>query len=266
MKRFSMFDFGRNWDLFSRNALSAEKVAQARRSFMELMAGISLEGRSFLDVGFGQGLSLLAAADLGAVACGCDIHSQCADVLERNRAFYPRLARDSIRVFVGSILDEKIVRQLQADIPRGYDVVHSWGVLHHTGDMNKALHHSAALVGPKGYLVIALYNRHWSSPLWKGIKWFYNRCPAWARRILVGVFYPVIYLAKRLVTGHDPRKKDRGMDFYYDVIDWVGGYPYEYATIDEVEFLMHTLGFETVRVIPAGVPTGCNEFVFRKVD
>jgi 2-polyprenyl-6-hydroxyphenyl methylase/3-demethylubiquinone-9 3-methyltransferase len=54
------------------------------------------------------------------------------------------------------------------------------------------------------------------------------------------------------------------MDFYFDVIDWVGGYPYEYATKDEITKYVGNLGFKCLRCIPAAVPTGCNEFVFQK--
>jgi 2-polyprenyl-6-hydroxyphenyl methylase/3-demethylubiquinone-9 3-methyltransferase len=54
------------------------------------------------------------------------------------------------------------------------------------------------------------------------------------------------------------------MDFHYDVVDWVGGYPYQYGTIDEISRFVEALGFEVQRRIPAKVPTGCNEFVFRR--
>ena len=54
------------------------------------------------------------------------------------------------------------------------------------------------------------------------------------------------------------------MSFWQDLIDWVGGYPYEYASIAEVEELCRPLGFTLERSIAAKVPTGCNEMVFRK--
>ena len=82
--------------------------------------------------------------------------------------------------------------------------------------------------------------------------------------MMVGALYPVIWLAKLAVTRTNPNKKERGMEFYYDVVDWVGGYPYEYATIEEMEEICRPLGFSLVRSIPAQVPTGCNELVFRK--
>lgn len=84
------------------------------------------------------------------------------------------------------------------------------------------------------------------------------------QKMIVSILYPVIWLAKRIVTGRDPMQKERGMDFFYDVVDWVGGYPYEYASIPEVISRMDSLGFTAIKVTPANVPTGCNEFVFKK--
>ena len=81
----------------------------------------------------------------------------------------------------------------------------------------------------------------------------------------IDFFYPIIWLAKYLVTGENPKKMTRGMDFFYNVVDWVGGYPYEYASIKEIEELMSQFRFRTIKIIPSQVPTGCNEFVFVKM-
>jgi 2-polyprenyl-6-hydroxyphenyl methylase/3-demethylubiquinone-9 3-methyltransferase len=55
------------------------------------------------------------------------------------------------------------------------------------------------------------------------------------------------------------------MDFWIDVIDWIGGYPYEYATPQQVQEFVEKDGFVLENFVPAQVPTGCNEFVFKKV-
>ena len=259
------FDFGGNWSDFSDNAATRERTAQARAQFANLVEGIELRGATFLDIGFGQGFSLLSARSLGARAVGCDINPKCHEVIERNRALFPE-ALGEIPLQVGSILDDPIVSALRARPEHGamgYDVVHSWGVLHHTGDMRKAIAHAASLVRPGGHFVVAIYNRHWSSPAWVAIKATYVHSPRWLQRALVGALYPVIWLAKLAVTRRNPKAMDRGMDFYYDVVDWVGGYPYEYATVEEMARLVGP-DFTLVRSIPAKVPTGCNEMVFRR--
>ena len=267
----SRFDFGRNWKAFSENALSEARVEQARRDFRALLVGIPLRGRSFLDIGFGQGLSLLLASAEGAVAVGCDINPLCTEVLRDNqRRFFPELSARTIPVVVGSILDDSLVvalRRKAADSRAGtYDIVHAWGVLHHTGNMKRAMGVAASLVRPGGNLVISIYARHWSSRAWRGIKYLYNRAPALLQKLLVWIFVPIIYTAKWLVTRRNPLGQTRGMDFYYDIVDWVGGYPYEFATAEEVTAFFQPLGFVLDRLMAATVPTGCNQFVFRRVS
>ena len=262
------FDFGQNWQDFARAALTRERVERAEREFAALLEDVPLENASFLDIGFGQGLSLLSAARHGCRVFGCDINPKCQEALRTSAAWFPEIELDAIRIVVGSILDDGVVRELRATTASGdglYDVVHSWGVLHHTGNMRAAIRNAASLVRPGGHLVLAIYNRHWSSPTWTGIKWLYCKAPRWLQRTMVYAFMPVIWLAKQWVTGRDPTHQERGMDFYYNVIDWVGGYPYEYASIAELRALVEPLGFECLRSRSAEVPTGCNEFVFRRL-
>jgi Methyltransferase domain len=268
-KEASAFNFGENWAEYSDHALSPSRLAEARADFAELFTGLPLTGGTFLDIGFGQGLSLLIATDSGARTVGCDINPKCAEVLAKNSSYFPNVDAAGVRVVVGSILDDAIMIKLREAYPGGdgsggYDIVHSWGVLHHTGEMWNALGRAASLVNAKGHLIIAIYNRHWSSRIWWLIKWLYNHVPRLVQRLLIGLFYPVIYLAKFAVTGQNPKRQKRGMDFYYDVVDWVGGYPYEYASGDEIAAALSPLGFSLLRTTSPPTPTGCNEFVWRK--
>ena len=258
------FDFGQNWADFSEHAATRARALQACNDFAELMGGIDLIGKTLLDIGFGQGFSLLSASSLGCRVTGCDINPKCHQVIESTREFFPEARVAVTDLHVGSILDDAIVARLRTAGGGGYDIVHSWGVLHHTGNMKRALVNAASLVRPGGHLVIAIYNRHWSSATWRIVKRLYVHSPALAQRALVSALYPVIWIAKLVATGHNPRRMDRGMDFYYDVVDWVGGYPYEYASIREMEQLCRPLGLMLERSIAAKVPTGCNELIFRK--
>jgi 2-polyprenyl-6-hydroxyphenyl methylase/3-demethylubiquinone-9 3-methyltransferase len=166
---------------------------------------------------------------------------------------------------VGSILDEAVREQLQPPDKAGFDIVYSWGVLHHTGAMEEAIHRAASMVKPGGYFIFAIYNSHWSSPLWTSVKRLYGRAPRFVQRLLVAFFVPVIFAAKLAATGRNPLNKERGMSFYHDVVDWIGGYPYEHATAKEIEALLESRGFQLQRTIPAIVPTGCNQFVFQRI-
>lgn len=252
------FDFGQNWKEFSEACLDSDHVAQARSHFRDLLSGIDLRGKTFLDIGFGQGLSLLIAHQEGATVAGLDINPKCAEVVARNRAALG--IDEEIETYVGSVLNPEDLKPLAS---RTFDIVHSWGVLHHTGDMDRAIGNACRFVGPGGHFVLAIYNRHWSSIPWLWIKWLYCHVPGLLRKPMIALFYPVIFVAKFVVTGKNPFRMSRGMDFYYNVVDWVGGYPYEYASIREMTDFMQKKRFALVKSVPALVPTGCNEFVFR---
>lgn len=259
------FDFGKNWTNFARKALDSASVRQAKEHFQQLIAGVAIKDQSFVDIGFGQGLSLLIAKGLGARVVGCDINKNCLAALTATAGAFPDSKPTDIPIVIGSILEAPTLKKLAALGDDGqYDIVHSWGVLHHTGDMVTAIRHAASLVKPGGTFILAIYNRHWSSRAWLLIKWLYCMSPIFFQKVMIALFFPIIWLAKLLVTGRNPLRQERGMNFFYDVIDWVGGYPYEYASAEEVRNMLQRLSFRCEREIAATVPTGCNQFVFRR--
>ena len=252
-----IFDFASNWKAFSEKRVDAERVAIAARSIQSLLGEKSLNGVKFLDVGCGSGLFSLAAYRLGASkVLGIDINPNCIEVSKCNRDRFAPGA--SIEFQMASVLNKDLSQNLGR-----FDLVYAWGSLHHTGEMWTAIGNVLSLVAPGGTLVLAVYNKHVTSPAWRIIKWSYNQAPAALQKVMAIMFSAVIYIAKFLVTWKNPLSKERGMDFWFDVIDWIGGYPYEYATRGEVENFVRAYGFELRHTVPAGVPTGCNEFVFR---
>jgi 2-polyprenyl-6-hydroxyphenyl methylase/3-demethylubiquinone-9 3-methyltransferase len=255
------FSFGKNWQSYTHNVLSQEKIAQARDAFRSLLGDIDMTGRSFLDIGFGQGLGLLLADEMGAEVLGIDNDADNLKAIQETCAVFGMTQMP--QTHIGSILDRDFLHQFSGKA--GFDVVHAWGVLHHTGNMPQAICNAAELVKEGGAFICAIYNQHWSSPVWKAIKRIYLRSPQMLQRVLIGLFYPIIYFAKWATTGEHPAKMDRGMDFYHNLVDWVGGYPYEYAEPEDIVRRVCRLGFECIRFRPARVPTGCNEFIFRKL-
>jgi len=131
--------------------------------------------------------------------------------------------------------------------------------------MYRAIELAGRLVKPGGQFVIAIYNKHLTSPVWHVVKRTYNRVPRFVQRLMYELFFWLIYVAKFAATGQNPARKARGMDFGYDVKDWIGGFPYEYASTAEITEYVTRQGFQVERVIPAQLGTGCNEFVFRKI-
>lgn len=263
------FGFGRNWQQYVSRHLNPERQRIAEDSVRALLGVSRLDGRSFLDIGAGSGLFSLAAVRLGAaqiVSVDVDEDSAASCRLLREREQSP----DHWQVVHGSILDPCLGEKIAPA-----DVVYSWGVLHHTGDMWLAIRNAAALVRPGGLLAIAIYNdiqgKLVTSARWVPIKRFYNRAPTLIQRLMAATYVGVRALA-HVAHGRNPvriareYRRQRGMAITTDVADWLGGYPYEYASAAEiVAFCERELGFHTRTVVELNPgDNGNNEFVFER--
>jgi SAM-dependent methyltransferase len=262
------FGFGRNWQRYVAEYLTPEREHIAAESLRDLL-GVDIAGRSFLDIGCGSGLFSLCAHKAGAravVSVDVDPDSVAATRLLRERAGEP----ENWSVIHGSILDPDVVAQ----VPQS-EIVYSWGVLHHTGDMWTAIRNASSLVALDGIFCIAIYNRvtegRLDSQRWLRIKRRYNHS---SRPVQIAMewAYTGYWALGELRSRQNPLrlareyKQSRGMALRTDLIDWLGGYPYEFATIDEiVRFCEDECGLKRVKVVPLHPQaTGNNEFVFRR--
>jgi 2-polyprenyl-6-hydroxyphenyl methylase/3-demethylubiquinone-9 3-methyltransferase len=258
------FAFGENWRSFLAT-VSDKAVEDATRDLAALLGGPPAAGTRFLDIGCGSGMSMLAALRLGfAEVEGVDIDDNSAAAART--LLGARAPGGPWSVRTASVFELDPARD------GGREVVHSWGVLHHTGDMWPAIDRAAALVAPGGRLVLALYRKTPLCGFWRVEKRFYSRAPAPVRAAMRGVFKAMI-LAGITATGRNPWRyvrtygSARGMDFHHDVVDWLGGYPYESVAPEELSAFLAARGFEMERMrakTPAvwGVlGTHCDEFV-----
>jgi 2-polyprenyl-6-hydroxyphenyl methylase/3-demethylubiquinone-9 3-methyltransferase len=258
------FAFGRNWQRFL-SRLDDERIAQAERSLVAVLGDVA--GKRFLDVGCGSGLFSLCARRLGATVHSFDFDRDAVSCAEELRErYFPGDTKWTIEQ--GSILDADFIGRLGQ-----FDVVYSWGVLHHTGDLWRALDHAAKLVAPGGQLWIAIYNS--LGPVtegWTAVKRAYVKSNV-GRAVVVGLFVPAFFmgnLVADLVKLRSPMTRyreyqlaHRGMSRVVDWFDWLGGYPYEPARAEEVFDFFRARGF-TLQRLRTVMDWGNNQFLFRR--
>lgn len=258
------FSFGGNWKRFL-TTLDDERINEADSSLKNMLETTDLKGLHFLDIGSGSGLFSLAARRLGAHVESFDFDPQSVACTTHLRERY--FKNDSEwTVKQGSVLDQNFMNQLAPA-----DIVYSWGVLHHTGSMWEALANAANLVKPGGKLFIAIYNdQGGKSRRWHLIKKTYNKYAFMRPLLLVyGLIRSWTLASIRDLLNGKPfetwikYKKDRGMSAWYDVIDWIGGYPFEVATPDAIFDFYKGRGFTLTKIVTRQ-GYGCNEFVFVK--
>ncbi len=263
------FAFGKNWMRFIRR-LTPERIAIAEDSLRDMLGVADLTNKRFLDVGCGTGLFSLAARRPGATTRSFDYDADSvACAIELRRRYFPCDERWLIER--GSALDDDYLRSLGA-----YDVVFAWGVLHHTGDMWRSLDLVMPRVAHGGRLFVAIYNDQGpKSRFWRAVKRGYNALPRVAQApyavavmapFELRLFFKALIASKpgqywRTWTGY---QSARGMDRWHDILDWVGGYPYEVATPPQVTAFCQRRGFRVDR-LEATDGLGCNQFVLTRV-
>jgi 2-polyprenyl-6-hydroxyphenyl methylase/3-demethylubiquinone-9 3-methyltransferase len=139
--------------------------------------------------------------------------------------------------------------------------------------MWEALGNVAPLVKHEGQLFIAIYNDQGrASMMWLAVKKVYNILPSWLRVLVLIPSFMRLWLPTiiRDLAGGRPFRtwktylKERGMSPWRDVVDWVGGYPFEVAKPEDIFDIYCAKGFSLEKLKTCAGGLGCNEFVFRK--
>jgi glycosyltransferase involved in cell wall biosynthesis/2-polyprenyl-3-methyl-5-hydroxy-6-metoxy-1,4-benzoquinol methylase len=266
-KKSGHFSFGKNWHSFL-TTLTAQRIKIAEASLLLFLGGENgLKGKSFIDIGSGSGIFSLAAHRLKtAKVVSLDIDEvsvRCTQFL-KEREGNPA----NWEIKTGSALDSKQIKRLGQ-----FDIVYSWGVLHHTGDMYTAIKNIISLVNENGLLYIAIYNdslslAHGKSAFWLKVKKHYNHSNSFIKRLYFSMYSTYLFLGLCLSLKNPfsyirHYQSARGMSWKHDISDWLGGYPYEYAKPEKIIGYLGDLGF-TLKKLHTVNSIGCNEYVFVK--
>jgi SAM-dependent methyltransferase len=260
------FEFGKNWSNFISRNFSQERCDAAKKRLLTFIGRDSLEGLDFLDIGCGSGIHSLAAFQSGAGrihSFDYDPNSVAATKSLHERAGSPA----NWHVERGDALDAEYIAKLGK-----WNFVYSWGVLHHTGQMWQAVRNAQSCVADGGMFFIALYSSDAdfvpSKEFWLEIKQEYNRARPLTKKMMVWWYVwrfgmqENIRLLPTVLKQILTYKFQRGMNYFVDVRDWIGGWPMEYAGDQEtVDLLEGDYGFELVNVATGHA---CSEFLFRR--
>ncbi|HEU4686225.1 MAG TPA: class I SAM-dependent methyltransferase [Nitrospira sp.] len=260
------YEFGKNWSDFVQRTLTEQRINIAQDHLLGFLKLKTLHGRTFLDIGCGSGIHSLAAHRAGAskiISFDYDPDSVQTTRKVRELADSP----NNWEVLQGSVLDRSFVDKLDRA-----DVVYSWGVLHHTGAMWDAVTNAASTMNPDGVFYVALYTKDVfldpTPEYWLSIKQKYNRRNALGRRWMEWAYAFKGTVLGELRAGRNPfayirnYERSRGMSYWTDVRDWLGGWPMEFAGIAETKaFCKDRLGLELLNIAAGEANT---EYLFRK--
>jgi len=259
------FAFGENWAQFLK-VLNEQRISQAVDSLKNMLEVDNLNGKSFLDIGSGSGLFSLAAKRMGANVFSFDYDPQSVScTIELKKRYFEN--DKEWKIECGSALNTDYLQSLGK-----FDIVYSWGVLHHTGDMWTALDNARLAVKNNGKLFIAIYNDQGrTSKLWWKIKKAYVSLPNYLRFIVLVPCYLRLWgpttirdiILLRPFNSWKTYKQARGMSPHRDVVDWVGGFPFEVSKPEEIFSFYKNKGFSLCVLRTCAGGLGCNEYVFQ---
>ena len=266
--RRERFEFGENWKSFLKN-LSKAQIKYAEESLCEMLGFDDLTGKNFLDIGSGSGLSSLAARNKGAKVTSFDFDETSVWCTAELKKRFFKDDEDWV-VEQGSVLDRDFLVSFG-----GQDIVYSWGVLHHTGRMWSAIDNSLTCVKSNGVFFIAVYNdQGFKSHAWWLVKSFYNNLPKFLKKpfaYTMGSSLQLVTILKYTIklepmTVVRPMlnyKKSRGMSMFTDVVDWYGGFPFEFAKYNYLVDYIENKGFKLIKG-KEYASLGCHELSFLK--
>ena len=235
------FSFGQNWLNFVETQVD-HKIIQSHAADIQKKydtVNLSIKGKRVLDLGCGSGLSSFAFLTLGAASVtSVDIDPKS---IEAARLMKQRFSSDSAMNIKGSwSIIESSVFDLSEGFDNLFDIVYSWGVLHHTGNMWEAIKRTRGFCNAHGILHLALYISGFKYSQHLEMKHYFKFLD---RDQKINALFNYLSGGKQEISRDIFRFDDRGMNVFHDALDWLGGLPYEVCDPAVLECYLNQNGF-----------------------
>lgn len=250
------FSFGDNWKNFLQT-VNEKEIIKAKSNIQQMLGPDTVVGKNIIDIGCGSGIHSLSYLLLGANSVFSFDYDK--NSVEATQQVWTETDKPSNwKIEHGSILDDRYISKFEK-----FDIVYSWGVLHHSGNMWKAIENAFKLVKPGGYIWLSLYCRTNTYKKDLKLKQKYNKANRLGKSLMESkvILHLMISL---LIRFQNPfkwnKKKERGMNTYHDIVDWLGGLPYEVASADEILQYGLKKGFKLIKITTG---EACQDYVFK---
>lgn len=172
-----------------------------------------VKGKRVLDGGSGSGMVSVAFALMGADVTGVDITPKCVE------NGYKRAEHYGVKC---KFINESLVTLDLSN--EHFDIIYSWGVLHHTEDARQSFFSLARHLREGGEIIVAVYLKTKISWFWNFARIFYQNAPTVFKTIFLNigsVFLNIVDLFRKIIFNKE-RYMMRGTNNKEILNDWFG--------------------------------------------
>jgi predicted nicotinamide N-methyase len=257
------FSFGENWMNYLKH-INEERIAESREDIDAWLPVGMVENRRVLDIGSGSGISSLCMHRRGASEVRSFDYDDASVQSTRLIAQQFAGAPPNWLISSGSVLDVDFMNSLGT-----YDLVHAWGVLMHTGDLELALKNTFARCASGGHVMLAIYQAGHKYTEDLQLKQDFNKADKHTQERMAlehaRRMYPQFAQTEDILAQLRNTPASRGMNLYNDLMDWLGGLPYEVAYPSDIMLNALEWGLVPMRLMESN-QGGCSVMLFHRPE